>query len=53
MVVFIEKINFSLFKTNSDFLSSSLKDIHLFLFLFQSNFKKNCVSLAFPELLPE
>jgi hypothetical protein len=46
----IERTNPASFNTNPNTLSSSTKVIILFLFLFQSNFKKNWVSLAFPEL---
>ena len=39
----------SSFDSNSNSLISSTEDTHVRLFIFQSNFKKNCVSVAFPD----
>lgn len=47
--MFWEKISPASFDTNPKSQSSPVRD--MILFLFQGSFKKNCVSLAFPELL--
>lgn len=51
-MVFTERSTFHYLRQTQIFLVLLLKAFICFFFPFQSNFKKNCVSLAFPELLP-